>query len=468
MDARHGNETEYKKRKKSGKIMELQKVYDKSPVFVQNLMCSVQGWNICRRRYNKDFYAELNRYESGYYKQAQELVKMLDAAKDMKVYKPYLADVDWHMLKETPKEVYDVIVRFPFIGKVQVKGNIEGFTNPGFQGEKIIMQTSGTTGGGLIFPYSVEMENKQWAIWWRYRRALGITQETWCGWFGGKTIVPHSVKKAPYWRANKPGKQVMFSSYHLTQETVPLYYAEIKRCGLTWIHGYPSHVARMAAFVIDAGLEPLTDVKFVTTGAENVLGNQVAVMQKAFPNAIIRQHYGLNEGVANISQNKAGEWKVDDDFCYVEFVPVSEDNPTVCRIIGTGFSNLAFPLIRYDTGDLATVERDDQGRITKIVSIDGRSSNALKQPSGHDIVEASLSIVLHDFNNIVEAQFHQKNMTEIELWVVRGKDYNERDEAQLRAALDKTFEVGVDCSIKYVDQVERTKSGKLKIVVTEF
>ena len=59
-------------------------------------------------------------------------------------------------------------------------------------------------------------------------------------------------------------------------------------------------------------------------------------------------------------------------------------------------------------------------------------------------------------------------MTEIELWVVRGKDYTERDEALLRAALDKTFEEGVNCSIKYVDHVERTKSGKLKIVVTEF
>lgn len=447
--------------------MGLQSLYDKSPVWMQNLMCSVQGWNICRRRYNKEFYAELERYENGYYHQAQELVKMLEAAKEMGVYKPYLDDVDRESLKSNSKGVYDVIARFPIIGKVQVKNNIEGYANPTFEGKKIVMQTSGTTGGGLIFPYSVEMENRQWAVWWRYRRALGITQETWCGWFGGKTIVPHGVKKAPFWRVNKPGRQVMFSSYHLTRDTAPLYHKEIKRRGLTWLHGYPSHVARLAALMIDAGLEPLSDVRFVTTGAENVLGNQVAMMQKAFPNAIIRQHYGLNEGVANISQDKAGTWRVDEDFCYVEFIPVSEDNPNVCRIIGTGFSNLAFPLIRYDTGDLVTVERDDLGIVTKIISIDGRSSNALRQPSGHDIVEASLSIVLHDFNNIVEAQFHQKNLTEIELWVVRGKNYTDNNEAQLRVALDKTFEDGVNCGIKYVDAVERTKAGKLKLVVSE-
>ena len=259
----------------------------------------------------------------------------------------------------------------------------------------------------------------------------------------------------------------MFSSYHLTRETASLYYEEIKKRGLTWLHGYPSHAARFAAFIIDLGLEPLTKVKYVTTGAENVLGNQVAAMQKVFPNAIIRQHYGLNEGVANISQDKDGMWKVDDDFCYVELIPVSEDNPCVCHIIGTGFSNLAFPLIRYDTGDLATVERNEKGQVVRILSIDGRSSNALRQPSGHDIVEASLSIVLHDFNNIVEAQFHQKSLSDIELWVVRSKNYSDRDEAQLRTSLEKTFEKGVVCSIKYVDAVERTKAGKLKIVVNE-
>ena len=447
--------------------MGLQKIYDKAPVWLQNVMCSVQGWKICRRRYNKGFYTELSRYENGYYHQSEEILKMLMVVQNMEVYASILQGVDWENLKKNPDLVYDVIARFPIIQKADVKGDISAFTNSQFAGAKMIMQTSGTTGGGLIFPYSVEMENKQWAVWWRYRRNLGITQDTWCGWFGGKTIIAHDTNKPPFYRVNKPGRQVMFSSYHLTIDTVASYHQEIKNRQLEWLHGYPSHIARLAAYIIDAGLESISCVKYVTTGAENVLGNQVAIMEKAFPNAIIRQHYGLNEGVANISQDKLGVWHVDDDFCYVEFIPVSPVNTNICRIIGTGFANMAFPLIRYDTGDLVTVERDEEGRVIKIISIDGRSSNAIKQPSGHDIVEAGLSIVLHDFNNIVEAQFHQKSLTEIELWVVRGKNYTDKDETQLQAALDKTFEKGVNCSIKYVDAVERTKTGKLKIVISE-
>lgn len=447
--------------------MELQKIYNIVPVWVQNLMCSVKGRAICRRRYNKDFYSELEHYEAGDYHQPTELVKMLVAVKEMDVYKTALQGVNWKALREHEEDVYDVIDRFPIIDKVEVKGNISLYTNPAFSGKQIVMQTSGTTGGGLIFPYSVEMENRQWAIWWRYRRALGITQDTWCGWFGGKTVVPQNVAKIPFWRINNPGRQVMFSSYHLTKENAYSYYCEIKKKNLKWLHGYPSHIARFAAYIIDLGLGPLNNVKFVTTGAENVLGNQLEIMKKAFPEAIIRQHYGLNEGVANISQDKAGEWKVDDDFCYVEFIPVSVDNKNVCRIIGTGFSNLAFPLIRYDTGDLATVERNNDGRITRIVSIDGRSSNAIKQPSGHDIVEASLSIVLHDFADIVEAQFHQRSLNEVELWVVKGQNYSDEVEKQLIKALNNTFEKDIICTIKYVNKVERTKSGKLRIVISE-
>ena len=186
--------------------MGIQQLYDISPVWVQNLMCSVKGWLINRRRYGKAFYAELERYENGHYHQTHELLKMLETVTDMEVYKPYLAEVDWEALKEKPESIYEVIARFPVIRKIQVKNNIDSFANPTFQGEKIVMQTSGTTGGGLIFPYSVEMENRQWAVWWRYRRALGITQETWCGWFGGKVIVSHRVKNAPFWRVNKPGR----------------------------------------------------------------------------------------------------------------------------------------------------------------------------------------------------------------------------------------------------------------------
>ena len=278
-------------------------------------------------------------------------------------------------------------------------------------------------------------------------------------------IAPNN-NKPPFWRVNNPGRQVMYSSYHMTKETVRLFYEDMKNRKIEWLHGYPSHIAKLSALMIDEGLEPLSGVKWVTTGAEGLVGNQIMLIQKAFPNAVIRSHYGQNEGVAIMNQDMTGDWYVEDDFSYVEFIPVESDS-NLCRIIGTGFFNSAFPLIRYDTGDLATVERNDDSTIKRIVSIDGRTSNTIKQPSGHEITEAALSIVLHDFDNIKEAQFHQIAQDEVVLWVVKGVNYGDADESRLIEALNKAFDKGMKIGLKYVDSVERTKAGKLRLVMTE-
>lgn len=461
-----GQSTE-KKPKHSCQIMGLERIYDMMPAFMQNLMCSMKGYLIKRRRYGSQFYDELRKLENGAYDQREELCAFLNQAKELPAYKGTIGDV-------TKENVYDVIHGMPIIDKNFVKSHIEDLTNHACTEPQFQMRTSGTTGGGLVFPYTVRMENKHWGVWWRYRRALGIDMDTWCGWFGGKRIINPNSHKPPFWRTNKPGRQVMFSSMHMTPETVALYHAEIAKRKLTWLHGYPSHIAKFAAFAIDKGLPPLTDVKFVTTGAENLLGNQMSLMQKMFPHAMIRQHYGLMEGVANISQDRNGEWIVDDDFAYVEFIPVESEHTETegakktetCRIIGTGFSNPAFPLIRYDTGDLATIERREDGTV-RVISIDGRSSNVLKGPDGFEINEARLSIVLHDFNHIVEAQFVQHTLTDISLLVVKNSSYSDEDEKQLRINLASCFDKRMNIQIKYVDEVEKTKSGKLRLVVSE-
>lgn len=144
-----------------------------------------------------------------------------------------------------------------------------------------------------------------------------------------------------------------------------------------------------------------------------------------------------------------------------------EDETVKCRIIGTGFSNPAFPLIRYDTGDIAEVrwKKEDGGCVPEVVKIDGRSSNVLKGPDGFEINEARLSIVLHDFNNIVEAQFVQHSLTDIDLLVVKNSKYNAGDEKQLRTNISECFDKRMTVNIKYVDEVPKTKSGKLRLVV---
>ena len=164
-------------------------------------------------------------------------------------------------------------------------------------------------------------------MWWRFRESLGIKYDTWCGWFGGRQVVPLSCKGAPFWRVNKPGRQVMFSTYHLNHDTVKAFTAEIERRQLPWLHGYPSILHHLCKLAQQAGLPQLTCVKFVTTGGENLLPSYVETIKKTFPNAMVKTHYGLGEAVANISQTTEGGWVIDNDFAAIELIEIQSITP---------------------------------------------------------------------------------------------------------------------------------------------
>ena len=88
------------------------------------------------------------------------------------------------------------------------------------------------------------------------------------------------------------------------------------------------------------------------------------------------QHYGMAEAVANISECEHDQLHVDEDCAAVEFIPNS-DGPGY-KIIGTNFTNLATPLLRYDVQDLVTLTNVtcSCGRPGRVVaSVDGRAED---------------------------------------------------------------------------------------------
>ena len=137
----------------------------------------------------------------------------------------------------------------------------------------------------------------------------------------------------------------MFSGYHLGAHTARAYLDCIIASKARWIHGYPSLIALLASYAIEFGYH--LQINWVTLGAESVLPQQAKVIEEAFGVRPL-QHYGMTEAVANVSECPNGRLHVDEDFSVVEFVPA--DNGAF-RILGTNFTNPAFPLLRYDVGD---------------------------------------------------------------------------------------------------------------------
>ena len=236
----------------------------------------------------------------------------------------------------------------------------------------------------------------------------------------------------------------------------------MRRAGANWLHGYPSMVALLANFALQLG-EPLP-LRWVTLASENVLPHQTRVIRCAFGTTAI-EHYGMTEAAAQISQCPEGRLHVDEDFAAVEFVPVESDQ---YRIVGTNFTNPAFPLLRYDTGDLATLTGTicSCGRPGRVVDrIDGRQEDYIVTRTG--ALLGRLDHIFKDMTNVHEAQIFQSAPGRMTLFVVRGPEYGQVDEQRLRLETDKRVGGQLDYEIEYVETLRRTVRGKLRFIASQ-
>jgi len=326
-------------------------------------------------------------------------------------------------------------------------------------------KTSGTTGTGLVFPMSLAGEREQWALWWRYRAQFGVDRSTWYAHLLGRSVVPVEQQSPPFWRVNVPGHQVFFSGYHLSEQHLQSYVDELNRRRLPWVQGYPSLLAVLASYIIEAP-RPLTyRPRLVTSLSETLLPHQEAVIERAF-GVPCRQHYGTTEAVANISECPQGRLHVDEDFSFLEFVPTSTG---AHEIVATGFANQAFPLIRYATGDHVTLPADDlqcscghAGRIVE--SIDGRIEDYVVTPTGARV--GRMDHIVKDMVTIRECQIVQDSPGEIVFRVVKGQGYSAVDERRLIAETSKRLGADVQIRVEYVPELQRSRTGKLRFVVS--
>lgn len=452
--------------------MNLEAIYLRLPVSLQNAAVSLEGWRIARRRYGSGYrtaehavqaQGDLDAVALRQFRE-RRLRDFLGVATQSPYWQEQFAE---YGVVPQAHDPFKELGKLPVLTKDTVKQNVARIINPTIDRSTLLWRhTSGTTGSGLVFPETHETEWFTWTHWWRYRRWHGLTPTTWCGYFGGRSVVPVRNTRPPFWRVNRPARQLMLSGYHLSRETAPAYLAALREFQVEWVHGYPSMLTLLAQYAKELGLPiDLPRLRVVTTGAENLSAWQREAVRSAFGVKVV-QHYGQAEAAANISECEQGRLHVDEDFSAVEFV----DNPHDAqsrRILGTNWLNPAFPLLRYEIGDLAVPDSTacSCGRPGRIVSsIDGRQEDYLTLPSGVRI--GRLDHIFKDMVNVREAQFVQSDRHRVTLRIARGAGYTDHDEELLLGEMQQRIGTELQVDVEYVDAIPRGPSGKLRLVLS--
>lgn len=441
-------------------------IYSHLPIWCQNFACYIEGKRIKATRYSNVFRKKLEEYEDRDKWSYDRLCDHRDRKLQTMINHCYNTVPYYrNMFKEyginpgSIKKLDDLKV-LPILTKEIVNSNPESFiSNVVPRAKMITHHTSGTTGAGFIFQTTQEAQCEQWAVWWRYRKRLGIELDTLSGNFGTRFVVPANQIKPPFWRYNKPCHQVYFSAFHEKPEYLKYYIQEILDRNITWIHGYPSLLTELANEVInERNYEIKKLLKFVTIGAENLLDYQAEIMNKAF-GVHVYQHYGMSEGVSNFSEYPDKRIFVDEDYAATEFI----ENDGITRIIGTNLTNYAMPLLRWDTKDTAEVVVSNNGR--QVISIDGRIEDYVTLRSGKRI--GKLDHVFKDAVHLKEVQIRQQKDYSIKvLYVPRDNEYQD-DLVNAEKLFRQSFGEQVEMQFVEVQEIEKTKSGKLRFILSD-
>ena len=440
---------------------------------MQNALCSGFGARIGYRRYRNQRYTAVEREVHARESWSRAAIRDFARTRLIRMVEHCAANVPFYqrLFQEHGFSSSDLIElsdigRLPILDKQTARANAQAIQPTNLRAiPHQIVQTSGTTGAGLAFPLSLAAEQEQWAIWWRYRARYGLTRTTWYAHFYGRSIVPFRQHKPPFWRTNWAGRQILFSAYHMSPENLPAYIAHLNRRRPPWIQGYPSLLTVLAAFMLEKGLSLSYQPIAVTVGAESLLPHQKSTIEQAF-GMPCRQHYGMTEAVANISECPSHRLHVDDDFSLVEFVPIGGG---LHRIIATGFANDAFPLLRFDVGDIAEFDESDTcncglpGRVVR--AIDGRKEDYVLTPDGRRI--GRLDHIFKAALNVTEAQIYQPDRQRLVFRIATSHNYHPGDEDALRCEAEKRVGNDMDISFQYVKSVPRTPRGKIRFVVSD-
>ncbi len=450
-------------------------IYFTSPYWVQNLFVSLYGTSLYYQRYGKKhdrYLKSLMATEKHSYSDLQQLQNKLfsslvaHAVKTVPFYKQFFRQSG---LNSASFNNCSDLSKLPIIEKSDILKDPTLFCSEIFLAHQkgFWLDTSGTSGTPLKIFCDNDSRRKHYAFWSRIRHWQGLKQKSKRATFFGRIICQPSQKKPPFWRYDAVGRNLLFSSYHLSMANLNYYCDKLVAYKPDEIIGYPSSLFSISQFVIENNIKIRPMAVFST--AETLLEHQRESIEKAFGCKVIDQ-YGCTEMAMFISQCEYGTYHVHPEHGLVEVldekgnpVPEGEAGEAVC----TGFVNYAMPLMRYRIGDRLIVKnaKCECGRNFPVVSqIVGRVDDILLTPSGSPL--GRLDPVFKGLSGIRETQIIQNALNSLVVKMVVDQKFSEQKLKEFLYELRKRTGDEMKIQVKQVNEIPKDKNGKFRAVVS--
>ena len=455
-----------------------QKLYHKSPVFLQTAFLNLYALNLHRQRFGEKlenllrWFEEAERWSPSEWESYQEeKLRLLiqHAYETVPFYRERM-----QAEKLVPSDIRSLVdlSKMSLLTKEDVKKNLDAMISSKYKKRDLVHgHTSGTTGSPLDVYYDKGMVLINNAVDWRQKAWAGLRLGERYAVILGRVTVPIQQSRPPFWRMNFIHNQLWLSAFHMSDKNMAYYLEKLEKFGPKMIEGYPSTVYILARYLNRKG--KTLPLRAALTSSETLFPYQKEEIEKAFQCKIF-DFYGLAERVIFATECSAHDGKhLNGEYGITEFVdengnPVSAGHPG--RMVGTSLHNFGMPMIRYVTSDQSFLKREPCpcGRSLPLMdAVTTKQEDLVLTRDGRWISPSVLTHPFKPMKNILESQIVQEKLDLVVIKIVRSAQYSQEDSATLMEGLQERLGRSVEIKLDFVDHIPRESSGKFRWVISK-
>ncbi|WP_288982537.1 hypothetical protein [uncultured Flavobacterium sp.] len=457
------------------------KIYRLSPYFIKVILLNIIAFFNYRKRNTSGYSMYLKKYLDSWQLNFEEInqiqnEELKSLLKEVYTHSPYYnkifktKNITTGDIENNPRNVLN---KLPLLSKADRRTFSKEILNNNPKRKLVeIGYTSGTSGTPTENYLDQESIDRSFALWSRFHETIGIKKSSKSVRFSGRLIVKPNQKNKPFWVYNYLEKQLLMSTYHLTDEYMKHYIDKLNQFKPDYLDGYPSAFYIIATYANKNNLKINFKPIAITTTAETLYDYQREIIEKVF-NCHVYNQYASSEGSPVITECKCGNLHVNIDSGIFEFLNNKNENAQpgeIARMVVTSFRNLKTPLIRYDILDTVLVA-DNQicncGCNMPIVEkIVGREDDLLwTNEKGY---VGRMDTAYKGLKGILQSQIIQLNHQDFIINNIIDENYTKEIEEKFIKNLKDRLGESVNLKFEYVDVIPLGKNGKFEAVKRKF
>ena len=336
--------------------------------------------------------------------------------------------------------------------------------------------TSGSSGHPLSFWKDKECHSLAWAKIYNSYQNLGININDKEARFVGhvkdssKNYILELLKDIVF-------NRIRFDVFNISDRNFKSFFDIFKKNKVHYIYGYTNIILEFSKFLLKNNLSPLLDVsnhlKLCIVTAEMCFEADRLIIEKALGVPVFKE-YGSSETSIIAIQNNQFNWDVSTDRLWVEVLddnnnPVSDGIEG--KIVVTDLYNKDFPFIRYDVGDIGSIENVDTFPYLHLNSLIGRQSDMIYLPSGKQAPGLTFYYIsrsiLFKKQIIKEFRIIQKQLNLFKFLIVAEKELGSSEKNEIIIAASKYLEPDLIFEFEMVDKIDNCYSTKIQHFFSE-